>query len=117
MRAFTPSLRFRALVGMVVALAVIFAPAIRRGEALAAVPNHDIQMMEAGHCHSPASKGAGHHHQGDMSCCTAMWVAVTAPVDRPAESPPVRATPASISLLVLHRPFLGELPTPPPRSV
>jgi hypothetical protein len=73
MRAFAPAFSFRALFEMVVALAVIFAPAISRGEALAAVPNHDMQMMETGHCHSPASKHAGHHH-GEMSCCTAMWV-------------------------------------------
>ena len=116
MRAFAPYLSLRALFGIVVALAVTFAPAIGRGEALAAVPHHDMQMMEAGHCHSPASKHAA-HHEGDMSCCTAMWVAVTVPADGPAESPPVRAAPVSISLLALHRPFLGELSTPPPRSV
>jgi hypothetical protein len=116
MRAFAPSFSFRALFGMVVALGVMLAPAIGRGEALAAVPNHDVQMMEAGHCHSPASRPAS-HHQGDMSCCTAMWVAVTVPYDRPADSAAVRAAPASTPLVALHRPFLGELSTPPPRSV
>lgn len=116
MKTFAPFFNLRTLIGMVVALAVVVAPAIGRGEAMAAVPNHDVQMMEAGHCHSPASNHE-RHHQGDMSCCTAVWVAVTAPVDRPAKSTAVQAAPASTPLVALHRPFLGELSTPPPRSV
>ena len=97
---------------MVIAFLVLFAPIGGCGEALAAIPNHDMQMMETGHCHSPAShKG----HQGPISCCTAMGVGVTAAIARPSESPIVRIAPASIPLAALHQPFLGELPTPPPR--
>ena len=115
MSALAPCLNFRTLFGMFVALAVLFAPAISRGEALAAVSNHDMQMMDTGHCHSPASHNAG-HHQGDMGCCTAMCVGVTVAVLALAESPPVRIKPASIMLAAPHRSFLTELATPPPRS-
>lgn len=115
MRALATCLNFRTLFGMFVALAVLIAPAISRGEALAAVPNHDMQMMETGHCRSPASHETG-HHQGDMSCCLAMCVGVAVAVVAPAEAAVVRVTPASIPLPALHRPFLGELATPPPRS-
>ena len=116
MKAVAPSLNLGTLFGIAIALTILFAPAVGRGEALAAVPNHDMQMMEVGHCHSPSSHKTG-HHEGPMSCCTATCVGVTAAVDRPAQSFAIRITPASISLAALHRPFLGELATPPPRSV
>ena len=115
MSALLPSLNLRTLFAMFVALAVLFAPAISRGEALAAVPNHDLQMMDAGNCHPPASHNAG-HHQGEMNCCTAMCVGVTAAIDTPAESTSVRVPPASVPLASPHRPYLVELATPPPRS-
>jgi hypothetical protein len=107
-------LNYRTLFGIFIALALLIAPTISGGEALAAVPNHDMQMMEAGHCQSPASHKTG--HQGDMSCCKAMCVGVAVAHVAPAEATWVRPTPASIPLPALHRPFLGELATPPPRS-
>lgn len=114
MRALAPCLSLRTLFGMLIALAVLSAPAIGRGEALAAVPNHDMQMMKAGRCQEPASHGAG-HNQGDMSCCTALYVGITATVDEPAAEAVILALPASFMLAALHRPFLDELATPPPR--
>lgn len=46
----------RTLFAMLVAVAVLFAPALTRaGEAFAAVPDHHMQTMESGHCKSMPS--------------------------------------------------------------
>src|SRR5438270_13759371 len=115
MRALAPLPKFRTLLAMFVALAAFLAPATSAGEAFAAVPHHDAQMARAGHCHTPASPNAG-HHQGDMSCCTAMSLGVAAAVQRPAEEALDPIAPASAAVSAPHRPFVGELATPPPRS-
>jgi len=115
MRALAPLPNFRTLFAMFVALAALLAPATSAGEAFAAFPHHDVQMARVGHCHAPASPDAG-HHQGDMSCCTAMSLGVTAAVQRPAEEALDPIAPASAPVSAPHRPFIGELATPPPRS-
>lgn len=115
MRLLPPSLNLASLFALMVALAVLFAPAMSRGEALAAVPSHDMQMMVAGHCHSPVSNMADHHER-DMSCCNAASIGVEAAIAVPPAQVEAGLAPASLPVPVLHRPFLGELATPPPRS-
>ena len=113
MRALVAFENFRTLFAMFVALAVLLAPAIAGGDALAAVPHHDMQMSETGHCHSPAPHKGRHAH--DMSCCTAMSLAVAATPDRAADEPVEKVAPSPAPLAAFQRPFLGELATPPPR--
>lgn len=109
---------FRTLFAMFVVVAVLFAPAVARGDALAAVPHHDMQMMQAGDCHSSTSpKGSKDGHRaGDMSCCTAISVGVAPMAERVADEPLGQVARAPVTLAAPHRPFLGELATPPPRS-
>jgi hypothetical protein len=105
----------RTLFAMIIALAVLLAPAISHGDALAAVPHHDMEMMEGGHCHTPAPRKDRHAH--DMSCCTAMSVGIAPTATAAADEASDQVAPASAALAALHCPFLGELATPPPRSL
>jgi hypothetical protein len=78
-----------------------------------AVPDHQIQMMETGHCKSIPS---GHDDKSDgKSCCISMLmglaVAPSAPVAETAERP----SPPVFVVRTLHHPYLGEIATPPPR--
>ena len=114
MRTLVAFVSVRTLFAMVVALAVLFAPAIGRGDALAAVPNHDMRMMQTGHCHSPTSRKS--HHQHDMNCCTAMSAGVAPTLDRAVDEFLDQVAPSPVPPAAADRPFLAELATPPPRS-
>lgn len=115
MSAYAPAMSLRKLLSALIALAVLFAPAVTSAAAAhAAIPDHQMQMMEAGHCQSMPS---GHSDKTDgKSCCIAislgLAVASSAPVAKivPPASPPVYFVP------VLHRPHLSEIATPPPRQ-
>ena len=114
MTANRPAMSLRKLLSAMIGLAVLFAPAVTSAAAArAGVPDHQMQMMESGHCNSMPS---GHHDKSDgKSCCISMTmglaVAASAPVTEivPPTSPPVSFVPA------LHRIYLGEIATPPPR--
>lgn len=114
MYALVPALSIRRLFAILAALAVLFAPALTSAAAAsAAVPDHQMQMMDTGHCKSmPASS----HDKGDgHSCCISMFVGLTAAPSAPlAEVEPVASPPVSF-IPTLHRPYLGEIATPPPR--
>src|SRR5947207_15975984 len=94
MRAYCAPMSLRKLFSALIALAVLVAPAVTSAAAAhAGVPDHQIQMMEAGHCDSMPS---GHHNKADgKSCCIAVCVglavAPSAPVIEiaPPGSPPV----------------------------
>ena len=118
MGALVAFVNVRTLFAMLIAVAVLFPPAIGRGDALAAVPHHDMQMMQAGHCHPTTSQKGGKdgHRAGDMSCCTGVAVGVAPTAAAYADEASDQVTPAPLPLAAAHRPFLGELATPPPRS-
>lgn len=105
------------LFAILVALAVLFAPAFSRGgEASAAMPDHHAQMMKSGHCDSPSSDADGHDKAAEKSCCVSMCMGVAI-----APSPAARGTnstraPAVSSIPTLHLAQLAEIATPPPKS-
>lgn len=105
------------LFAILVALAVLVAPAFTRGgEAAAAAPDHHAQMMKSGHCEMPASKSGDHGNSADKSCCASacMGVAVAAPVVAVLhESLP--AMPAATAVLTFQLGPPPEIATPPPR--
>lgn len=104
---------FRQLLAAVMAVTVLFAPAVgRAAEAYAAAPNHHAQMMQAGHC-EPAADG---DEDAAMSCCVAMCVAVaTAAPAAPGSGPlPSSKEPRSRASLLVALP--PEIATPPPRA-
>lgn len=116
MRAYTPSMGTRPLLGLILTIAVLFASALSGSAAASAatVPGHDMQMMEMGHCSSMPSKDDG--KTPVKSCCVAMCMAAVAVApSAPAELPMVqRAQPASF-VPAAHDGYLGEIATPPPR--
>jgi len=107
--------RIRNLLTALIALAVLLAPAVASAAAAeAAVSDHQMQMMEAGHCKSIPS--AGHDKPDGHGCCLSIfWGLAVAPFVPWAEIAPPAAPPDS-SVRVLHRPYLGEIATPPPRQ-
>ena len=108
------SMGIRKLLTALIALAVLFAPAVTSAAAAnAAVPDHQMQMMESGHCKSMPS--SGHDKSDGHSCCISMFLGLTAAPSAPlAEVAPPTSLPAFF-IPALHRAYLGEIATPPPR--
>lgn len=105
----------RSLLAVCVAVAVIFTPAAARAcVAFAAVPDHQMQMMEIGPCQMPSS-GAADHRNGGKSCCISDCLDIAAAFAAPMSErvtlsvPPLFAVPSSLFS------YPGELPTPPPK--
>ena len=114
------SVNVRKFFGILLALAVLFAPALTgAGAAYAAVPEHQMQMMDAGHCTSAPfgnhDKSGTHDRSMAKSCCIAMCMAlaVTPSVPAVSEMPKriVMVFPAPSFRIGLP----AEIATPPPR--
>lgn len=115
MRAYPTSMGSRSLFAFVIMIAVLFASAVTgTASASAATMNHDMQMMEMGHCSSPPAKEDG--KAPVKSCCIAMCTAAVAVApSAPAELPVVQQAPANFAILTSYIGYLGEIATPPPR--
>ena len=105
----------RRLFAVLIALAVLFAPAMTRvGEAYAAVPDHHTQMMMKGHCEMQPDSDQDKF--AESSCCFKMCMAVALDPTVPTSVQPLlgsSATPALQSFQVVSP---AELATPPPRA-
>jgi hypothetical protein len=105
----------RRLFAILVALAVLIAPAVT-ASAAASEPHHEMQMMKVGHCQGPVSGSADHDRNAGKTCCISICMAVAAfavaaPLEGPVQiSPPVFSAPVSLA----GQPT--ELATPPPRN-
>jgi hypothetical protein len=78
-----------------------------------AVPDHQIQMMEAGHCKSIPS---GHDAKSDgKSCCISMLMGLAVAASAPMTETTERLSPPVFAVRTLNRPYVGEIATPPPR--
>lgn len=117
MRPYTQAVSIRRLFAILVALALLFAPAFTdAGEAFAATPDHHARMMEAGHCQMPSSNSGDHNKAPIKSCCVAMCMAVAiAPDVRAAVVAQAPATAYFAAPGSWHG-YLGEIATPPPRQ-
>ena len=114
MRSYATVVSIRKLFAILVALSVLFAPAVT-GAAMAAAPHHDIQMMEGGHCQAPPSKSADHDKMGGKNCCIAMCTAVAVAPSAPAEATGLRQQIAQFVPPKAYHGLLAEIATPPPR--
>lgn len=115
MRAYPTPMGTRPILTFILTLAVLFASAFTGAAAAsaAAMPGHDMQMMEMGHCSSPPAS-----HEGKSmpkQCCLAMCMAVAIAPSAPDELLPVTKSAATFALPTSHKGFLGEIATPPPR--
>lgn len=116
MRSYAPSMGTRPLLAFIAMIAVLFASALTgTATASAATMNHDMQMMEMGHCSSPP---ASEHDGNSMpkQCCVAMCMATVAVApSAPEELPLVKQPAMTFALPQSHEGYLGEIATPPPR--
>ena len=115
MSAYSHLMSIRKLFAIMVAVAVLFAPAFTSSmPAYAAVPDHHAQMMEKGHC-DPAMD-MNQDEPTDMACCGAMCmaVAVTPPASEMAE--PLVGSVAVGRLQDFQTGIPAEIATPPPRA-
>ncbi|MGE5564462.1 MAG: hypothetical protein ACM3ZV_14315 [Bacillota bacterium] len=118
MRAYPAMMGTRPLFAFILTIAVLFASALSGSAvASAATMNHDMQMMEMGHCSSMPSMPSKDDGKAPVkSCCIAMCsAAVAVAPSAPAELPIIeRATPGFF-VPAAHHGYLGEIATPPPR--
>ena len=122
MSAYAPRMSLRTLFAALVAIAVLFAPALTRaGEALAAVPDHHAQMMANGHCkmapsHSPDDgKSSDRDKAAGMNCCISMCMAVAVTPAAVPQSEILHEPAATFSLTHQYHGCIAEIATPPPR--
>ena len=112
----------RPLFAILVAVAVLFAPALTRaGEAFAAVPDHHMQMMESGHCKSMPSyadddgKPPDEDKAAGKTCCISMCMAVAVTPTAPAAATATLAASPTFPLTHQYHGCIAEIATPPPR--
>lgn len=104
----------RKLFAILVALSVLFAPAVT-GAAMAAAPHHSMQMIAAGHCQAPPAKSDDHDKMGGKNCCISMCTAVAVAPSAPAETTEPRQQIAEFIPPKTYHGLLTEIATPPPR--
>lgn len=110
----------RTVFAILVAVAVLFTPALTRaGEAFAAVPDHHAQMMAKGFCKtSPSHSGDGSssdHDKAGMNCCISMCMAVAVAPPAAAQSEILHEAAATFPLTHQYHGCISEIATPPPR--
>ncbi len=107
----------RQLSAMMIAVAMLFAPAgLASGSAMAMAPasDHHAQAMDSGHCEEqPVPSDDG--QSGEQPCCAAMCTAIAVAPATPTEPVAPAASPDRPSPSGPGHSFLAELPTPPPR--
>lgn len=112
----------RTFFAMLVAVAVLFAPALTRaGEAFAAVPDQHAQMMASGHCKAAPSHASESNESSDQdkagarNCCISMCTAVAVAPAAPPKAVAVHGAVALFPLIHQYHGCIAEIATPPPR--
>ena len=118
MRAYGHIMSISKLFSILVALAVLLAPAFTRaGEAYASVPDHHAQMMQSGECHAPDT-GVPDEDRDDApvkNCCISMCMAVAMMPPAPRQEGLLKPEPAASAVPALQVSHLADIATPPPR--
>lgn len=105
----------RRLVTLLIGLAMALAPLGMPAMAEAASASHHGQSMHQGHCDEQPQPDQ-HRKSIDKNCCVAMCSAVVAPPGG-ADLPIFHATRERPASDLQRHGFLGEIATPPPRTV
>ena len=117
MRSYAAPVSIQKLFAILVALAVLFAPAMTAtGKAFAAMPDHHAQMMEPGHCQMPPSDTVDHDEAAAKTCCISMCMAFAIPPSDPSPLEAILTAPAVYSERTFQLGLPAEIATPPPRS-
>lgn len=115
MRSYGPVVSIRRLFAILIALSVLSAPSVAAAaEHRMSMADHQMTMMEMGHCQAPPSGHADHDKKGS-SCCISMCMAVAVAPSAPTLERHVRAEQQNFFVPREHKGYLGEIATPPPR--
>lgn len=106
-------MKIGALFSMLIAVAMLFAPAASAAHFMAASGHQNAQTMAMGHCQSLPTDTQG--KAPAKSCCIAMCMAVAVAPAQPVKTALKVAAPTYFAAPQYWRGFLGELATPPPR--
>lgn len=116
MRAYANPMSIRQLFGALIALTLVFTP----GAALAmerstpaAMPSHEMQMMDMGDCQSMPS---GDHDKMPKERCVAACIALAVAPQEPDDFVPAAPVVSYFGVPRIWRGHLGEIATPPPRA-
>lgn len=112
MRRRNPLTVVRWFFAIMVALSVLLAPSVASADMAAG--SHDMQIMEAVHCHVPPNS-TGHEKMGSKSRCIAMCTALAVAPWTPIGATPPRQQIAQFPVPRSYRSVHAELATPPPR--
>lgn len=113
-----PAVNLPRLFAILVACALLLAPAFgRTAAAVAATAGHAQMMDQAGHCQMPPSGSADHHKMDGKSCCVWMCVAVPADMETPLHDDLAQGSAHVAAFAGFHIGYLGEIATPPPRRI
>jgi hypothetical protein len=114
MRTYATVVSLDKLFAILIAVSVLFAPAVT-GTAMAAAPHHGMQTTEVGHCQAPPAKSGDHGKMDGKNCCISMCTAVAIAPSAPAETSEPRRQMAEFVAPKTYRGLLAEIATPPPR--
>ena len=117
MSAYPQQMSIRKLFAILVAIAVLFAPAFTGAStAIAAVPDHHAQMMENGHCDPAIGMDQDQDQPADMACCGDICMAVAVTPSSPQMVKPLVGSVPAVGLHDFQTGIPAEIATPPPRA-
>lgn len=112
----SPAVSIRRLFAALMAVAVLLGPVFTHASAAAAaVPDHQMQMMESGHCKPAQSDSSDEQTNDAMTCCIALCSAVPAAPPAPLGESALEPVATVVAVDAMHLSYLGEIATPPPR--
>ena len=114
MRSYAVWVSLCKLFAILIAMSVLFAPAVTT-TAMAAAPDHGMQIMEAGHCQAPPARSGDHGKMDGKNCCISMCTAVAVASSIPAEAAQPRRQMHQFVAPRTYHGLLAEIATPPPR--
>ncbi len=112
----SPAVSIRRLFAALMAVVVLLGPVLTHaGAAAAAVPDHQMQMMESGHCEPLQSDSSDEQTTDAMTCCIALCTAVPASPPAPVSESVMEPVATVVAVDAVHLSYLREIATPPPR--
>lgn len=107
----------RRLFAILVAFSVLFAPSVAAAaERGMTMDDHEMQMIEMGHCQAPPSGHANHDKNAGHGCCIAMCMALAVTPSALAQTSPLRQQIAGFAPPKSYHGLPAEIATPPPKS-
>lgn len=114
MSAYPFPMSLQKLFAIIIALSVVFAPSVAYADMpMAMASQHQMQMMEMGHCEAPPSKSDGKAPM--KNCCISMCMAVAITPETPADFVEPQRISSYFAVPTSWHGHLAEIATPPPR--